>query len=345
MSIPNTVFLDTSVLAGQQYNFSSAAISSFIAAVQGKSIKLLLPAPTSDEVERQIRTRSGEALKILEDARRKAPFLSKWKHWPEKPTESNPKWEVERIAIKEWQSFLSNFDLVKINYDGIKIEKIMQWYNAVRAPFGEGKKRKEFPDAFAIESLALYAAKHSSAIAVVSDDPDFKSACEHFTSLLYFPSLPKLTELLINQYGEVERLRNIIDSEVDTIEDRIFDDIANIGFYTDDSDVEISESEIESLNSMDIQIVSIGGNEFTILFQAEIEARHVFEWRDFYDLDDEGRTYGKESESSKQKTEVSGVAKVLLAPSRNEIDSIPLVELDSEEFQIRAPYIHRHRPY
>ncbi|MFM0348229.1 hypothetical protein, partial [Paraburkholderia sp. RL17-347-BIC-D] len=46
MSIPTVVFLDTSVLTGQQFNFASTALTTFLPAAQKAGLKLLLPDPT-----------------------------------------------------------------------------------------------------------------------------------------------------------------------------------------------------------------------------------------------------------------------------------------------------------
>jgi hypothetical protein len=85
MSVPTAVFLDTSVLAGQQYNFNSTAFASFIAVAKEKKLPLLLPDPTKREIMRQIAERSVAALRALEEARRRAPFLMKWQHFPKLP--------------------------------------------------------------------------------------------------------------------------------------------------------------------------------------------------------------------------------------------------------------------
>ena len=105
MSLPSAVFLDTSVFAGQQYNFSSTAIASFIPVAKKHALTLLLPDPTEREIVRQIRERSKEALKALDEARRRAPFLAKWKHFPPMSLDGAD-WEVMRIAMVEWHDFL-----------------------------------------------------------------------------------------------------------------------------------------------------------------------------------------------------------------------------------------------
>ena len=70
MSIPTAVFLDTSILDGQQYNFESTALSTFVPVCKERGLTLLPPEPTENEIERHIRQRSSDALAALADARR-----------------------------------------------------------------------------------------------------------------------------------------------------------------------------------------------------------------------------------------------------------------------------------
>lgn len=109
MSIPTAAFLDTSILDGQGYNFSSKALSTFAPACKQRGVKLLLPTPIESEIRRHIKKRSKDALEALEAARRQAPFLSKWRHFPKN---AGPDWEVSYLASQEWNSFLGQFDVL-----------------------------------------------------------------------------------------------------------------------------------------------------------------------------------------------------------------------------------------
>src|SRR5688572_21649382 len=186
MSLPTAVFIDTSILAGQQYNFDSVALTSFIPVAASKKLVLLLPDPTKREIVRQIGERSVEALRALENARRRAPFLAKWKSFLKLPDTRYGDWEVKNVALAEWKAFTARFTVKELGYEGVGIDTIMSWYDSVTPPFGEGKKRKEFPDAFAVAMLAAYATSTKTYVAVVSEDPDFKAACDRFPNLLHF---------------------------------------------------------------------------------------------------------------------------------------------------------------
>ena len=111
MSIPTAVFLDTSVLDGQSYNFSSTALATFVPACKNRNLKLLLPDPTEREIKRHMAELSEEAVGLVEKARRTAPFLAKWKGFP--PRDSR-KGEVAQVTAGEWSSFLNQFEVVRL---------------------------------------------------------------------------------------------------------------------------------------------------------------------------------------------------------------------------------------
>lgn len=184
MSVPTAVFLDTSVFDGQSYNFSSTALSTFVPACKHRNLKLLLPDPTEREIRRHMEELCAEALTFVEKARRTAPFLMKWKAFPLLEARRS---EASVVTAREWRAFLSDFDVVRLKYDGVTIAQVMDWYDAGEPPFGTGTKRKEFPDAFAIAILSAYAEQHSCYVAVVSQDRDFKKACDRFRWAHVFP--------------------------------------------------------------------------------------------------------------------------------------------------------------
>jgi predicted nucleic acid-binding protein len=176
MSVPTNIFIDTSILDEQNYNFSSRAIKAFVEAAEVRKAVLLLPDPTRREIERHIENRSQEVVKVLGEAKRKAPFLKKWKAWPVKRDDFALDYELRKIAMDEWEHFLKHFDVEELDYTGISIEEVMNWYDYQQAPFGSGSKRREFPDALALAALLAYQKKKGVPIAVVSKDRDFQQA-------------------------------------------------------------------------------------------------------------------------------------------------------------------------
>jgi hypothetical protein len=338
MSAPQIVFLDTTVYAGQAYNFDSTVLTTFVAAAKRRGSKLLLPDPTDREVRRHIREKSNEALAALNEARRSAPFLKKWAHFPKKAFPAIASWEVSQIAQGEWSAFLKQLPVEKLGYDGINVAKVMTWYDEIKPPFGQGKKRKEFPDAFAIAILDKFAADHSCAIAVVSDDQDIKLACDSRPTFLHFASLPRLTERLVTGDDKLETLREAILGDLSALDDAVRDEAAgNLTYYHADRRYEIEESDFETLDITDARIVALGQRQATVAFEATIEVSHKLRWQEqVYDDD-----YRWESATCVESGPVSGTAKVELDTNTQAISSVTYLELDQTELEVTETPRHR----
>ncbi len=336
MSVPNVIFIDTSVFDEQNYNFASSSLSSFISAITGKSFVLLLPDPIQREVNRHIKERSNGAIKALEDARRKAPFLSKWKAWPLGSKEDRPMLsrELHNIAKKEWEGFLELFNVKKLSYDGINLQEIMNWYDKVRAPFGEGKKRKEFPDAFAIAAILEFAKTNNTSIAVISKDKGIKKACEAYTKFLYFKSLPAFTEAILSGEEKLKIAKKLLKSAKKDICDAISNSFYNLKFYlVSDMHGEIGEVEVNNVQLEDLSVIGLGEFECTVAFEAYIDFHVSFECYDPYG------TYHPERVSVEESKYLSGAMKIELNENWDKVQEIYVMEIGDSVVTIEwEPY-------
>ena len=326
MSLPTAVFLDTNILEAQNFNFASTAVATFIPAAKKHSLKFLLAAPIEGEITRHMRERARDAVKALEDVRKRVPFLAMWKHFPPKAMPHLTEGEVIRVAAAAWDEFLQNFSTVKLDYSGVDLATVMRWYERIAPPFQEGKKRKEFPDAFAIAILEHYARETSSVIAVVSDDPDFKRACDRFSSLLYFKSLPALTELLLSDEADLDAIRSAIQANVGLIEEAAMDETPGFIFRHVDRAFNIRRSKVLQAIVSDLRVVALGVGECTVTFEGEYESEHILEW-DYsspYEepQEEEGAVY--------QQTSMSATAKVKF-DERGNITEVTTFELDDND--------------
>ncbi len=306
MSIPTAVFLDTSIFESQQYNFQSTALATFVPPCAKRQLTLLLPDPTEREIKRHLRDRVAEVLTAVEGARRKAPFLAKLKGFAREF--SSPEieaHEAESLANHEWSAFLKQFAVVRLGYKALDVEKVMRWYDKVEAPFKEGKKRKEFPDAFAIQMLDAYAQKEKLYIAVVSGDQDLKLACQRYSGLLYFQTLPRLTELLLSDDARVEKLRLAIQDKLSLIEEAIFEELQALDFHHRSDRFEVHGYDSVESEGVEVSIVAIGDGECTVAFDTVQAMDFDMRWED--DTEDGVRTFQRDV---KERVELSGTAKL-----------------------------------
>ncbi|NNU45239.1 PIN domain-containing protein [Ramlibacter montanisoli] len=324
---PSFVFLDTSVLDGQQYNLNSTALVSFIPVAKKHKITLLLPHPTEQEIRRHIKERAREALTRLgtafREARKSAPFLTGWEHFPEDVSDKVD--EAVRVALYEWRLFLGRFNVERLDYEAINLRDVMHWYDTLTPPFREGKKRKEFPDAFALAILAAHAAATGKIIAVVSEDADFQLACDRYHSLLYFKSLPALTEVLLADPSEIEALRAAVLGDPSLLEIGIAIHATEsfLSFHIDNR-YDVHEWKVAQARITDMRVVALGVGECKVTFEAEIDFEVHLGWSEWDEATEETTS---ESDWFIETHPFSGAAKLALEANKH-IRSVPLVSLN-----------------
>lgn len=336
MSVPSAIFIDTSVFDEQNYNFSSVAMSAFLKAVKDQKVTLLLPDPTQREINRHIKDRSQEVIKALEKAKRKAPFLKKWKAWPAKRSDFRLDYELHKIANDEWNSFLGHFKVENLGYNGLALEEVMDWYDEQRSPFGAGRKRKEFPDALALAALLAYIKSNGVSVAVVSKDAGFEKACEFYSELLYFSSLTALTEALISADKRVAQVKKVIESDPTLIVEKIKENFLWLGFYHEIDEADIEDVEVDDVTIGKVRIIHIGGNEVAIAFEATVDysayvraddhsTASIDSSEDWYMVLEEYRG------TVQDQTEISGIAKCSVSPDWKTVKEIVMFEIQEDD--------------
>ena len=351
MSIPTAVFLDTSILEGQNYNFGSVALTSLIELTKAKKLPILLPDPTKREILRHIRARSLEARSALEAARRAAPFLAAWRHFP-KLSEMKGRtrdWELERAASAEWDKFLAQFQVIPLDYKGVDINEVMDWYDAIEAPFREGRKRKEFPDALATASLAAYADKAGAYVAVVSLDKDFGAACDRYTHLMHFASLPALLELLLADDKRLDQTLAVIDSATSQLLDAVQDAVGSVPIHHVERafNEDVEAANIDEVTLSNVRVVALGDQDCTVAFDANVDFTATLHWieqveehaRRFYYADEP--PYLPEHRCLRSKdvsdyNELTGTAKLRFDHGCTKLERVTLVDFGDEELYMTA---------
>jgi hypothetical protein len=259
MSVPSTVFIDTSIFDETAYNFEAASVEAFTQAIGDASITLLMPDPMKREIKRHIEDKAAAAVKSLEDAARRAPFIRKLTNWPLAGTSPAAlRNNIARIANSDYQGFLGRFNVIELGYEGVDLQRIMNLYDWQLPPFSD-RKKAEFPDAIAVASILSYQETKADPIAVISKDGDFKAVCDQHPQLLYFPSLTAFAEALNSEDERVEAIQSTLADNDDEIREAINEAFQDASFYIEaDWDGEVSDPEILEFDSVDYYVVALG---------------------------------------------------------------------------------------
>jgi hypothetical protein len=335
MAVPRKIFIDTSVLDGCSYNFESAAIQPIAGIAKKEHLALLLPESTEREIRRHINDRSDEVLAALHKAQQRAPFLRKWKDWPLKGKHYHdfliaP--SLKRIASKELDGFLALFELVKLDPTYIDLPDVMEWYDKGAAPFGKGKKKAEFPDAFALSALLTFAKKHGEAVAIISSDGDFQNASALHDCLFFYRTPGAYVESFLLSDEHVKKVRAILDGNTEMIGEGLGEKFEALGFYpTDDERAEFEDAIVDEIGFTDLSIIGTGEKEVSVSFEAEVSFSIE---ASFDETDWDGPV--RHSERVFDLTIVTGIAKLTVNADWSDFESLEILQLDEEDIGVEA---------
>jgi hypothetical protein len=281
MKVPQTILIDTNIFDQNNYHFSSKWVTRFVTLATANKTTLLLPDPIEWEVTRHIKEGSRAAQAALQKACNDASLLYRWPKWYPKKTIEESLGEVEAATLDHWATFLKNFTIERLDYKDISLPEIMDWYDQKQPPFGEGEKRKEFPDAFTIAAALVYAKREDLPVAVISDDSDVRKACLLHDELVHFPSLQAITEALVDEAVKTAAIKAAIATNPAPLTAGISVAFTNLSFYhEEDLEAEVEDVEVESVDLSNVRVISIEDGNCTIAFDAEVEFSAYVEYGD-----------------------------------------------------------------
>ena len=207
----------------------------------------------------------------------------------------------------------------------------MDWYDQQTPPFRVGRKQKEFPDALTIAILEHYISVHAEKIAVVSHDPDFKSACERYSELSYYSNLPRLTQHLVSEDFDVPAIRRLIEENDCALEQAIKAALFEFSFGHESYRHKVEEAVIQNVWMGDFNVVAVGEDDCTITFDGEAEVEALLRWEE---LDyAEYESYPSQDYYC-ENFPFSGNAKIALAGKRSSFNGVQVVQMDGNHVDL-----------
>jgi hypothetical protein len=150
-------------------------------------------------VEREVRSKIEatvkEALSAIKSFRRKARLLASL-------DDEKIKGLFEEIAEEDifkkssgvFDEFMGGCSTEIVKADTINSEDLLSMYFEKKPPFGDGKKKAEFPDAISLLSLKSHL-RDNEKIYVISDDSDLKAYCGNDPQFICVDTLDKLLDI------------------------------------------------------------------------------------------------------------------------------------------------------
>ncbi|MBN2513572.1 MAG: DUF4935 domain-containing protein [Sedimentisphaerales bacterium] len=337
---PDVVFVDTCIFEEYQYDFSNRIFSLLQDAIIKHKLTLILPKSIQDEFRRHIEQKSQEAASAIKAAQKKAPFVRAIKKWPLKNAKPESiKWELVSLYKKRLEKFLKDSKAQILGYENIDLDAVMSWYHQQIPPFGEGEKRKEFPDAFALASILLYAEKKDSLVAIVTQDKDWEKACSDKSSLVYNRSLSTFLESY-EKPTDAKKLHFMIKKQKKLIDKEIEEKFVNCLFCVEeDWEGDVYDIDVQEITYFELQITGIGDREFLAAFQADINFFAHVTCDDYstaiWDSEDKVAFAINKIDTNVSSSEtVSGIIKLGISEDHKSIEKILMLEFDQDTFSV-----------
>jgi hypothetical protein len=270
-----TVFVDTSVFVANVFDFDGPLFKAVVARVEAGEIRFVATEVTQREIRARIAESVREAEQGLAKFRNAARVL--------RPLTGNllaaAFGDVDLQAVREqieerFSRFLQAARAQVISFAAADAPDVFDAYFNHQPPFGPGKKKSEFPDAFALQALLRHASETDQRITVVSADEDWKAACERHDRLEYAESLEHVLEhRLAARPITPEAVRNLLDHHRADLEAQVLESFRDRGFYWDSDeglDAEVVETSDEEIVSWERAVIDQDEHSAEIAGDAEI---------------------------------------------------------------------------
>jgi len=164
------IFIDTSIFESNNF-LESKRIKEVYKLGERGDIKIVLPELTYDEIVNRISKNILEASQKFNKYRNDTRVLRNVDSLSDKFEQfDNNNIQKEFIEKLENQFAKSNIEIV--DYPTLNIKDIFRSYFEKKIPFGSGGKKSEFPDAFALKSIELWAKENYVKVLAFSKDND-----------------------------------------------------------------------------------------------------------------------------------------------------------------------------
>jgi hypothetical protein len=276
--LTGNVFIDTSEFYRLQFDVAGNILSRLATYAHQGWIHFYTTWVTRQE----IRANVSELVKKANAARRnfqhQASILKRLREYQTLFIDGNEVEETEKI-LAQIDEYFKRVKAFEVSLRNVSSQAIFERYFMADPPFGPGKSKSEFPDAFVLQVLENWCKDNTASMYVVSGDLAMKAFCEHSECLHYLPTTQKFLDL-VTRFNEDEA-SSVASKAFKLNEEKVRKSIESTfkswGFYLKDQvgeDVEIEFVDSMELGEPDLLEVSPGealfALEFTINFTANL---------------------------------------------------------------------------
>ncbi len=247
------IFLDTSTY--EKNNFLvGKKISSILKHAEEGTIKIFSTKIVINELKERVRKNIASSKSLWKKFRNENPDII-FKNTEtfevfEKLWNIDFKKEIKTVQDKI-DKIIETVPIHIIDTNNISVDSVFEKYFKNQAPFKDGLKKHEFPDAFILESIDNWCKKSGEKIIVVSSDKDWLNyESENF---IKYEDLDVLLDK-ISRHKELEQREKKIKfvfNEISRNSDKLIDDLSS--YLNDTAYFDTGEAELDDLNINNVE--------------------------------------------------------------------------------------------
>lgn len=343
------VFLDTQVIVAANFDFTEVSkLDRLASTCRAGAVGLHITDVVEEEVRNKIRERIAEIEKGVQALRNKADRLGGTRHPLQEVLEGVDSGNTVEELLRQFDDYLSRYEVDVIPTVDIPFLDILGQCHEGCPPFGEGKKKSEYPDAFSIEALRRWCRQTGETISIVSADEGFARACAENPAMSHVRALSHVLDLLFQfvQPTFAERATRVVEGSREGLELLIGKQFESLGFVLMDQDGDVESVRVLGVRLFDNSVVDVREDHVLIEIEAEVEFEALVHYGDYgsavFDSEDRRPLYLRYAHHPVVRIVPIAVEVTLLVnsndPSNPVIDGVSLSTRDVEVFADDWPY-------
>lgn len=272
------VFLDTTEFSDARFDVGNPAFTKFSELCRQGTFRLFTTDLTKAEIEKGIEQQTRTLCDIIRQASKLAVILGRPKSDELKDLSRSLDQKLLSANLrKDVTEFFSRCQATALQIPETSATHVVRNYILEKPPFDERKKKAEFPDAFVIHTLAEASKRGAGVFYIISQDDDFKRACDGQTELVHLDRLSQLLNLAQMDLLTSTQIRRIVRKNFAAIETIIQDLLDNVTVTPNFPETSVIERSVKLEDVLDELIISSDGKHAVVDFVCQVEVNAVFE--------------------------------------------------------------------
>lgn len=298
----DAITLDTCILEKENFNLENGLLAKFEQFSRISNIEFIVSDIVLRETISHMEEKTKSAISNYNKALKNGLFYRIDKDITEEKIKTIKIWDERDFVKTRLEEYANKTGLQVIPAKNIDIQKIIKQYFNKKPPFSE-KKKDEFPDALALQSLENWATEKNKKVLVISCDKDWQAYCHNNDNLICAKTIEEalsslyksesfilqLLKDIFSDYDKYARIMNRINEEIMKSSDRlsINIDVTSSCKYNEDY-LEFDFWEVFFPDADSIEIIDYDEDQKIVSFSIPAELNFTIESGYTFYLTDEG---------------------------------------------------------